>query len=70
MSAATDLEARKASAPEKIDNATLPAGSPMTYYCHSCGHVTKVLPEDWWRDEDKPPKFCGWCVEHGYDHES
>jgi hypothetical protein len=38
----------------------------MTYYCHSCGHITKVNPEDWWRDEDRPPKFCDWCIEHGY----
>ena len=62
----TLLAERKASAPEQVDNGSLPAGSPMYYYCKSCGHQTKVLPEDWWRDEDRPPQFCDWCVKHGF----
>jgi hypothetical protein len=59
-----ELNARRASAPEPIDNASLPAGSPMYYYCKSCGHQTAVLPENWYLTP--PPKFCDWCVEHGY----
>jgi hypothetical protein len=61
----TELEERRARAPEQIDNASLPAGAPMYYYCRSCGHQTAVLPEDWYRTP--PPKFCDWCVAHGYD---
>lgn len=59
----TPLEIRKAAAPKHVDNASLPAGSPMYYYCHSCGHQTAVLPEGWWRTP--PPKFCEWCIAHG-----
>ena len=64
---AADLEARRAAAPPRIDNAELQAGSPMYYYCLSCGHLVAELPEDWWRDEDAPPKQCDWCVEHGIE---
>lgn len=60
------LEERRASAPEKVDQGKLPAGSPITYYCKSCGHITKVNPEDWWRDEDNPPRYCEWCVDNGH----
>lgn len=60
------LAERRASAPERVDQSTLPAGSPITYYCESCGHVTKVNPEGWWRNEDRPPRFCTWCVAHGF----
>jgi hypothetical protein len=52
---------RKANAPEKIDNAQLPAGSPMYYYCGLCGVLVAVKPEDWW--EDPPPKLCSECTE-------
>jgi hypothetical protein len=64
---AADLAARRATAPERIDNGTLPAGSQMFYYCQSCGHLVAVLPEDWWRDEDAPPKQCDWCLGHGIE---
>ena len=29
----------------KIDNGSLPAGSPMHYYCRFCGEPTETLPE-------------------------
>ena len=42
------LRARRAANRDKvrIDNASLPAGSPMTYYCIGCG-ADIVVPEDW-----------------------
>lgn len=61
---ATTLEERRAAAPEHIDNASLPAKSPMYYYCKSCGHLTAVKDEGWYLDP--PPKFCDWCVKHGH----
>lgn len=30
---------------KQIMNSTLPAGSPMYYYCKCCGVQTQVLPE-------------------------
>lgn len=61
------LAERKASAPEPIDDASLPAGSPMHYYCQGCGHPTATLPEGWY--ETPPPRFCAPCqtmVERGW----
>ena len=34
-------------AKEKIDNASLPAGSSMYYYCISCGGLADVKNEGW-----------------------
>lgn len=52
------LEWRKANPPQRIDNARLHAGSPMTYYCGKCGHVSDVLPEE---HTSKPKKLCREC---------
>ena len=54
-----ELAQRRADAPAQIDNASLPAGAPMTYYCVSCGYQVAVLSEDWWRTP--PPAVCLWC---------
>lgn len=52
------LATRRADAPRKIDNAALPAGSPMYFYCISCGHVAEVVPESYtWT----PAKLCSEC---------
>lgn len=53
-------ERKKRNAPKKIDNARLPAGSPMYYYCHGCDTLLVVKPEDW--VDDPPPKLCGECA--------
>jgi hypothetical protein len=58
------LAQRRRAAPKQIDNVSLPAGSPMYYYCRSCRHLVAELPEDWYRDP--PPLFCDWCIEHGH----
>ena len=57
-----ELDERRASAPEQIDNATLIAGSSMFYYCHGCGHQVAELPEDWYKHP--PPVLCDWCEAH------
>ena len=49
--------------PKVIDNASLPAGSPMYYYCHVCDALVAVRAEDWYLDRDVPPKLCSECVE-------
>lgn len=57
---------RRASRPTPIDNASLPAGSPMYFYCVACGHVSDVKAEDYLRpparlcDECQALKTCGW----------
>ena len=45
---------------EQIDNASLPAGSPMFYYCRCCGLHVATLPESWY--EKPPPKACAECA--------
>ncbi|HSX39232.1 MAG TPA: hypothetical protein VLI92_01440 [Candidatus Saccharimonadales bacterium] len=54
-----ELEERKANRPDPIDNASLYAGSPMYYYCTSCGHLSDKLPEDW--HLELPAKLCPEC---------
>jgi hypothetical protein len=53
------LAERRANRPEPIDDASLPAGSPMHYYCLSCGHLADVKPEGWFRT--LPRKLCDEC---------
>jgi len=52
------LTKRRAHPPKQVDNGSLYAGSPMTYYCKSCGHVSAVLPESHW---GRPPQLCSDC---------
>jgi len=57
------LEVRRdANIGKQVDNAALPAGSNMYYYCHGCGVQTAVKPEGWWQDPP-PPRHCPECVE-------
>lgn len=61
------LAERKANAPVPIDNASLPAGAPMYYYCRGCGALTAIKPETW--VDNPPPKYCAECrplVEAGW----
>lgn len=53
-----ELAERRANPPERMDNSRLPAGSPMYYYCKSCGHEAGVLPET---HMDRPPQLCKEC---------
>ena len=52
------LKERRAHKPEQIDNASLYAGSPMYFYCISCGHESDVLPESY---TCKPKRLCDEC---------
>ena len=52
------LKERRDNPPEKIDNSKLYAGSPMYFYCISCGHVSDVLPESYLCS---PSKLCDEC---------
>lgn len=65
--ALAELKARREKRPEQIDPTSQVAGTDMTYYCKSCGHVTAVLPENWW--EEPPPvldAFCRSLLERGW----
>lgn len=53
-----ELASRRANKPEKKDNASLPAGFPMYFYCNSCGHLADELPESY---TGKPKKLCDEC---------
>lgn len=56
--ALTALRERRANRPEQINDASLPAGSPIHAYCKSCGHMAEVLPESYdWR----PKRLCDEC---------
>jgi uncharacterized OB-fold protein len=52
------LKKRRANPPERIDNSSLHAGSPMYYYCISCGHLADTLPETHFQP---PRKLCTEC---------
>ena len=60
------LDDRRANQPEQIDNASLPAGSQMYFYCKSCGHIADIKPESYITavkklcDECQAMKDCGW----------
>lgn len=60
------LAERRANRPVRIDNASLVAGSPMYFYCISCGHLADVKPEEYTTrparlcDECQALKECGW----------
>lgn len=42
----------------RVDNSRLYAGSPMFYYCKSCGTLVAVLPET---HVERPPQLCHGC---------
>lgn len=44
---------------KKIDNASLPAGSPMYYYCISCSGLADTKSENWFITP--PKKLCSEC---------
>ena len=48
----------KPTAPKQINNSSLYAGSPMTYYCKHCRHVSEVLPEC---HVERPSHVCAEC---------
>ncbi|MBI4158189.1 MAG: hypothetical protein HY505_01010 [Candidatus Yanofskybacteria bacterium] len=52
------LKKRRANQPKQIDNSSLYAGSPMYYYCRSCGHLAETLPEC---HTSIPKKLCDEC---------
>lgn len=52
------LAKRRKDPPKRINNADLYAGSPMYYYCVSCGHQSDVLPETHF---GRPRQLCGEC---------
>jgi hypothetical protein len=59
---------RQANVGKQVDNARLPAGSDMYYYCWGCGVLTATKPEGWWQDPP-PPKHCEDCkalIEAGF----
>jgi hypothetical protein len=60
------LDDRRANQPEQIDNASLPAGSDMYYYCASCGHVSCVLPETWTTGHKKLCDECQAMKDEGW----
>lgn len=52
------LKQRREHPPKKVDNASLYAGSPMYFYCKSCGWESDVKPEGYLT---APAKLCDFC---------
>ena len=52
------LADRRKHPPKRIDNGSLYAGSPMYYYCKSCGWLAAELPEG---HGGRPPALCSEC---------
>jgi len=53
-----ERDKRKKTAPKRIHNSMLPAGSPMYFYCLSCNHLCDVLPESY---TCRPKNYCEEC---------
>ncbi|MBI2594648.1 MAG: hypothetical protein HYW38_00055 [Candidatus Colwellbacteria bacterium] len=53
------LAERRANPPKQINNASLPIGSRMYYYCISCGHLADTKSEGWLLHP--PAKLCDEC---------
>lgn len=53
------LEERRQNKPRRIDNASLHAGSPMYFYCYTCGYTSDVLPEGF---RGTPSHICNECA--------
>lgn len=60
------LKARREDQPEKIDNSSLPAGSPMYFYCISCGHLSDTKPENYLTPVKKICDECAAMKELGW----
>lgn len=64
--ALAELKKRRENKPEQVNNASLPAGSPMYFYCKSCGHLADTKPESYFTPvkqlcgECRALKDCGW----------
>ena len=58
--AMAQFKKRKAQSAKKkqIDSSSLPAGSPMYYYCRFCGELTEVLSEG---HINRPRTVCTPC---------
>jgi hypothetical protein len=52
------LKERRANRPDQIDNSSLPAGSPMYFYCVACGHYADEKPECY---TSTPKSLCEEC---------
>lgn len=52
-------ERRTKNVGKQIDNARLHAGSPMFYYCKTCGVLVAERPEGWFTAP--PPSRCEDC---------
>ena len=53
------FEWRRAHAPRQVDNTRLYAGKPMVFYCHACGWVSDIMPEDYF--VSRPRHLCSEC---------
>ena len=45
---------------KQIDNSSLPAGSPMYYYCKGCEALLETRPEGWFGRGPEP--YCTSCT--------
>ena len=55
------LAERRQNKPKQIDNGRLRAGSPMYFYCRSCGHQSDCLDELYQPGPNTPKKLCAEC---------
>lgn len=63
------LAQRRANKPKQVDNSSFPAGSPMYFYCKSCGHLSDALPENYLPGPNRPKRLCNECQalkDHGW----
>jgi hypothetical protein len=64
--ALAEFKKRVENPPIHLNNSCLSAGSPMYFYCKSCGALADVLPESYTTppkeqcNECKALKDCGW----------
>jgi hypothetical protein len=60
------LRGKTPSGQPKFNNADLPAGSPMYFYCTECGELADVMPEDYDGIHQRLKRVCDACRRLGY----
>jgi hypothetical protein len=59
LSALESLAQRRANPIQRVDNGELVAGSPLYFYCKSCGWLSDVMPENYFVGQ--PRRLCSEC---------
>lgn len=52
---------RRATRPQPVDQSSLSAGEPITFYCELCGWISDIMPEGYFLSQ--PRRCCSECTQ-------